>query len=310
MAQDSSSLATTHIVYVHGICQHSAGFSDPWWAALTQYLPQLQAANHHEVIWSDVIEPGPAVPESARASRRTTEAVALTRPGAVTGKAAIAAQIKDVLADRANRQFLAATAQSIAPGAAATSTVHPNLEMAAPQALLGIPTLECIDDFTDYLINSSIRSQVIDRFNQVVQPLLQQGGITVHIISHSWGTVVAYEALRGFDAAGQFGNGLIATLFTVGSALAIPPVKRLLLPTAIDGARPRMVDTWVNLNAHFDIVGGNLRGNPFQVDLEYLELPPVGCSTIIPNPVCAHSSYFNAANEAVNRDIFARQILG
>jgi hypothetical protein len=87
-------------------------------------------------------------------------------------------------------------------------------------------------------------------------------------------------------------------------------VKRLLMPNAIDGARPRVVQTWVNLNARFDIVGGHLRGNPFQVDDEYLELPPVGCSMIFPNPVCAHSSYFNMANAAVNQDIFARYVQG
>jgi hypothetical protein len=304
----ADSLDRTHVVYVHGICKHSAGFSDSWWTALKNYLPGLVDANRHEVVWSDVIEPGLPEPELARANRRVAEALALTRPAPVSGKAALAAQIKDVLADRATRQFLAATAQTTARGAAAPVAVQPSAELIAPQALFTIPGVECVDDFVDYLLDNNIRSQVIDRFNQVVQPLLQQPGVIVHVISHSWGTVVAYEALRGMDSAGQFGAGAIRTLFTVGSALAIAPVKRLLLPDAIDGLRPRLVQTWVNLNAQFDIVGGHLQNNPFQVDAEFLELPPVGCSTIIPNPVCAHSSYFNLANEAVNQDIFARYI--
>jgi hypothetical protein len=101
---------------------------------------------------------------------------------------------------------------------------------------------------------------------------------------------------------------MVDNLFTVGSALAIPPVKRRLRPDAIDGRRPRMVKNWVNLNAHFDVVGGPLTGNPFQVDSEYLDLPPIGCSAIIPNPVCAHGSYFRPANVLVNRDIFGKQI--
>ncbi len=52
--------------------------------------------------------------------------------------------------------------------------------------------------------------------------------------------------------------------------------------------------------------------NPFEVDEEFLGLYPVGCE---PqgfwrvkwfNPSCAHSSYFHAENQPVNRDIFAR----
>jgi hypothetical protein len=308
LPQDAGGLVRTHVVYVHGICKHAVGFSDSWWTALQHYLPGLVDANRHEVVWSDVIEPGPPEPELARASRRLNEALALTRPVSVSGKAAVAAQIKDVLADRATRQLLAATLQTTARGGSAAVAVHPNVEAVGPQALLGIPGVECVEDFADYLFDSNIRGQVIDRFNRVVQPLLQQAGTIVHVVSHSWGTVVAYEALRGLDPAGQFGDGAISTLFTVGSALSIAPIKRMLLPGAIDGLRPRLVQTWVNLNAQFDIVGGHLQNNPFQVDAEYLELPPVGCSTLIPNPVCAHSSYFNLANQAVNQDIFARYI--
>jgi hypothetical protein len=39
-------------------------------------------------------------------------------------------------------------------------------------------------------------------------------------------------------------------------------------------------------------------------------VPPVGCSALIPNPTCAHGSYFNPDNEAVNRNIFGRFING
>jgi hypothetical protein len=74
------------------------------------------------------------------------------------------------------------------------------------------------------------------------------------VISHNWGTVVAYEALRRLDTARpDLPDGSARNFFTAGSALAIPPVKR----------RPRVVGAWVNLNAHFDVVGGPLGGNPF-----------------------------------------------
>jgi hypothetical protein len=308
-ATEAGSLANVHIIYVHGICKHSAGFSNDWWAALTQYLPSLLASNHHEVVWSDIIEPGTAQPDMVREGRRATEALELARPRPLAGgKSALSAQIKDVLADRASRQFLSAVLPTTAPGAAGSAVLGPNKEIIGPQVLFNIPGVECIDDFVDYLLDNALRTQVIDRFHGVVGPLLLQSGAIVHVIGHSWGTVVAYEALRGLDQAAELADGSIHTLFTVGSALAIPPVKRMLLASAIDGSRPRLVRTWVNLNAHFDIVGGHLQNNPFQVDDEYLELPAVGCSTLIPNPVCAHSSYFQAANQTVNRDIFARYI--
>jgi hypothetical protein len=122
--------------------------------------------------------------------------------------------------------------------------------------------------------------------------------------------VVAYEALRRMDGSPDLPDGSVPNFFTAGSALAIPPVKRRLLPAAADGARPRVARAWVNLNAHFDVVGGPLAGNPFVVDAEYLNLPPVGCSAFIPDPVCAHGSYFRPANVTVNRDIFGRYIAG
>jgi hypothetical protein len=169
-----------------------------------------------------------------------------------------------------------------------------------------IPNKECIDDFMMYLFNDSVRQAVRQRFIDVVRPLLAAGQ-DVDVISHSWGTVVAYEALHTMDGQAEQLSGRVRNLFTVGSALSISEVKRRLDPGA-SGQRPALVDHWVNLNARFDIVGGHLMGDPFAVDEEYLGLKPVGCRTFIPDPVCSHSSYFNADNLAVNRDIFGRLI--
>jgi len=46
------------------------------------------------------------------------------------------------------------------------------------------------------------------------------------------------------------------------------------------------------------------------VDREFLGLSPFGCSSWLPNPSCAHGSYFRTGNVAVNRDIFAAFIEG
>jgi hypothetical protein len=301
----------SHVVYVHGICRHQPGYSDPWWQALKPYAPGIADANHHEVLWSDLITTAAATAPISHSDRVTAAARDLLRPLADPHQPKLIDHVKDILADRAERQFLDASLKAAGaetPALVAMPGAVLTMETAGPRALVSIPGLECVDDFAQYLLDGDIRNQVIGRFHTVARPLLE-GGARLEVISHSWGTVVAYEALRRLDGAGPgLPDRAVHTFFTVGSALSIGPVKRSLLPEAVDGRRPRLVQTWVNLNARFDIVGGNLRGNPFEVDYEYLDLKPTGCSSIIPNPACAHSSYFNPDNQAVNRDIFGKLI--
>src|SRR5947207_1611048 len=96
-----------HVVYVHGICPHDAGYSDPWWAAVKPFLPDVPDANRHEVIWSDVIAPAAAA-LAARADRLTV-ARELLRPSPERRPPPVVEQIEDVLADRAQRQLVAAS---------------------------------------------------------------------------------------------------------------------------------------------------------------------------------------------------------
>jgi hypothetical protein len=282
---------TRQLVYVHGICRHVAGYSNGWWQAMSPFVASLQPGdldgNRHEVLWSDLI------------NTRALAAPALAASPATQRE--LRDRLVARLADRIERQALA-TAPPSPPGAPARALV-------VPRALPSIPGLSCIDDFTVYLLNSSIRQQVIDRFVSVTKPLIQAGN-SIEVISHSWGTVVAYEALRLMDADPQLPSGQVLNFFTVGSALSIFEVKQLLLPEASDGQRPRLVRRWTNLNAHGDVVGGPLKDNPYQVDDEFLNLEAVGCPAFlgIVNPSCAHGSYFNAANLAVNRDIFGAEI--
>src|SRR5205807_3466538 len=128
--------------------------------------------NRHEVLWSDVV--------SARALAAPAGAQKELRDRLVAA-----------LADRIERQALAA-----APVPAAGTDAR---ALVGARGLSSIPGLNCIDDFTAYLLNDNVRRQVIARFVNVVKPLLQPGS-QVEIISHSWGTVVAYEALRLLEA--------------------------------------------------------------------------------------------------------------
>ena len=47
--------ATETMVYVHGISQHRAGYSDPWYAALRPHLHR--AIPKSEVVWSQIVNP-------------------------------------------------------------------------------------------------------------------------------------------------------------------------------------------------------------------------------------------------------------
>jgi hypothetical protein len=77
-----------------------------------------------------------------------------------------------------------------------------------------------------------------------------------------------------------------------------------------NGKKPANVRQWWNLDAHGDLVGGPLKGRPYAVDADFLNLESVGCSSFlgIVDPRCAHSSYFDRTNTAVNQGIFARFI--
>jgi metacaspase-1 len=299
-----ASLTGKHLVYVHGICHHDPGYSDSWWAALKPFVTNIPDENRHEVLWSQIIDPG----MTPRASRGAEVGRLLSSADDGSAEAALTADIVDALTDRAQRDMLEAsfatpvvTSAPLAPGGPPLS-----LFVIGPQAASAIPQVECIRDFSQYLLHTDVRSRVLACFTDIVEPLLAAGA-SVEVIAHSWGTVVAYEALRSFDGRADL-TGSVLNLFTPGSALSIPQVKRRLLPQNLDGRRPAFVKNWVNLDARFEIVGGHLRGDPFAVDYEYLNLPPVGCSAIIPTPWCAHGSYFNKDNLPVNRDIFGSYI--
>ena len=289
-------------MYVHGICQHDKGYSNAWWAALSPFAPDLQPGNlgepgttnarRYEVLWSDLVRGGARDLSPAAASSESALREQETRQ-----------RIVEILEDRARQQSVTmAATQPERPGAQRALDVA-----TSDRALLGIPGLDCINDFVQYLEKMEIRQRVQGRFFQVVAPLLRAGA-QVEIISHSWGTVVAYESLCILENASPQPPGFVTNLFTVGSALSIGYVKNRLIDSARNGHRPRMVRNWVNLDARGDLVGGPLRGVPFAVDREHLNLEPVGCDPHFPSPACAHGSYFNAANVATNRDIFGREI--
>lgn len=289
-----------HLVYVHGICKHSRGFSNAWWDALHPYTSVFGDGNldgtRHEVLWSDLVD---------------DRGVAAGRAAAATdGRAEWSARVRGVLEDRAATSALARTPAmpSLQPARTLLSReLQPRVLMdrnASAALGLQVPGINCVEDFTVYMFNDSVRAQIIGRFIAVVRPLLESGAL-VDVISHSWGTVVAYEALRELEDDGMIQPN-IRNFFTAGAALSIFLVRLRLRPANRDGHRPNLVRRWINLDAEGDPVGGRLKGRPFQVDEEFLHLPNLGCGLL--DAACAHGSYFQRDNEEVNRDIFAQFI--
>lgn len=306
------------LVYVHGICQHDKRFSDGWWTALQPFVSVFGAGqlgvSRLEVIWSDLVnQSSAAIAHGTMMGGPTPTAFSDQDP-----RSRMADAIRETLRDRADQQQLgiASLQGAIQLGGGMATTAVPsatlsapaNLEMVSGASGIGIPGMSCIDDFSVYLVHEPTRQAVIDRFVAVIHSEFKAGR-ELDIIAHSWGTVVAYEGLRQMETDGAPPN-LVRNFFTVGSALSIGAVKLGLRSANKNGTKPTSVRRWINLDAAGDLVGGPLKGRPFAVDEDFVNLNPFGCGSFLTlrNPACSHSSYFQPGNIAVNRDIFGRFI--
>ena len=152
---------------------------------------------------------------------------------------------------------------------------------------------ESIGDFARYLASRTLRLAVKECFKLQVRPLIG-ANVEITVISHSWGTVVAHDAL--VDLAAEAPKLRVAHLFTLGSPLWL--VRPFLEERG--GRRPAPVGYWMNVHAKGDAVGSWLKPD-FKVDTDY-EVPSLGGSP--------HGSYFVKGNEAVQRDLIAKRVLG
>ena len=271
------------IVYVHGISAHERGYSDAWYTALKPHLSH--PSDKHEVRWSDLVNALPTAIDD------DPEAVARQLVEEKTLRDEIEAELDSrKINNRQASRTIADDSESMVCGKGG------------------------FDDFVRYMVSEDTRNGILTRFDEIVVPLLDEGQ-TLHIIAHSWGTVVSYEGLRRLDDASP--PGRVANLFVLGSALSIRAVQRNLFRRVPDGRRPKLVDEFVNIDAGGDIVGGSI-APPFDDVEEFMQRKPTGCKTFLfrrlrgqptaKNPFCAHRSYFHLDNVAVNRDIVADYI--
>jgi hypothetical protein len=165
----------------------------------------------------------------------------------------------------------------------------------APRGLLDVILNpgESIGDFARYLASRRLRLAAKECVKLHLRPLVGENA-EISVISHSWGTVVAHDAL--VDLASELPGLRVANLFTLGSPLWL--VRPFLEERS--GRRPEPVGFWMNVHARGDAVGSWLKP-AFKVDRDY-EVSSVGND--------AHGSYFVKGNEAVQRDLIASRVLG
>jgi hypothetical protein len=266
----------TRVVFIHGIGHHEPGYSNQWRAAFNRYLA-LPLGQFHEVVWDDVFD------ERTR-PRDLAAPPALTRDE--QGEAErLKAELREVLQIRSD------LLTDIACGNGSRDGGLPNgiVDRAAARGFLDwfMNFDEYIGDFVKYLVSSDVRKAVKARLELALAPILASGHPTV-LVSHSWGTVVAYDVLSTLP------RGRLAHHFTLGSPLWMGPVRRKL---GFDGQR-RAAGAWINIDAKGDLIGGKLHGS-YKVNHDY-SVPSCGGSP--------HGSYFHPENALVQRDIIARAI--
>jgi hypothetical protein len=275
------------VVWVHGIGDHQAGYSDGWRAVYNVHLHLLEES-YSEILWEPVFD------AARRAVRgRARPAVALTRKEQIEAaevQAALATILQARMAALATPTTRGATRAR--PRAVEWSSRTRRAQTRGIFDWILQPD-EYLGDFAKYLVSKPLRTAVKEKAKERLRPFV---GTTdrVSILAHSWGTVVAYDAL--LDLTVEQPALQVANLITLGSPLWL---VRLLLEDS-SGRKPGNTATWINISAQWDPVGSWLRPG-FQVDHDYA-VPTVGDDP--------HGSYFVADNELVQRDLIAPAVLG
>jgi hypothetical protein len=270
------------IVWVHGIGEHRAGYSKPWRTVFNPFL-KLDDADYVEVLWEPVMEGRPPGSRARGGELRLT-------PRERADERVIRSELESRLAQRSVTETTPAGARGMGRprewGAARRQVPRGFWDVLLNPG-------ESIGDFARYLASRRLRLAVKECFKLQVRPLIGEN-VSITVISHSWGTVVAHDAL--VDLASEAPELRVANLFTLGSPLWV--VRPFLDERS--GRRPGPVDFWMNIHARGDAVGSWVKP-AFKADRDY-EVPSVGRD--------AHGSYFVKGNEAVQRDLIASRVLG
>jgi len=266
------------VVWVHGVGPTNPDYSVAWTQVYNEYF-NFPANDFIAVFWRAVF--------AAMMNALKQAAIAGTPSPTAQQEAEVYKALATVLLARATaqRSDLVGEWSDLTSKAGTSEALLPDWVL-NPDAFLG--------EFVKYLVIRDIRTAVKEKMKAQLRPLAGLG-YDISIISHSWGTVVAYDSL--IDLQQELPAFQLTNLFTLGSPLWL--VKDLLDDPS--GRKPANVANWVNIHAQGDLIGSWL--NPgFQVDQDFAVLD-------FSKGVDAHDSYFLNGNVAVQRDIVAATIL-
>ena len=278
------------IVWVHGIGPHSPGYSAEWQTVFNRAL-NLTSSQYLEVCWDTVFKQTQGATRSAEGG----PAVALT-PQEQLAAEEVRQELETLLQARASA--IQHEGMSLTRGGGEAIVEYDEFRGGVAGTRGAFDWLfkpdEYLGDFAKYLVSRSVRTAVKEKAKEVLRPLAETG-TSVSIISHSWGTVVSYDALLDLEI--ELPRLKVANFITLGSPLWM--VRRLLEDRS--GRKPAQTGRWINIHARGDLVGSWLQP-AFRDDKDYL-VPSFGNGG-------AHSSYFAPNNDAVQREIIARYVLG
>lgn len=271
------------IIWIHGIGDHRAGYSRPWSDALNEYAA-LDGDSYAEVCWDEVFDATPgsrgdSIPELTPEEEAEAERVRLELETILLARASALREAESA-ASRGDDDVL--SYEELIDSAGSRGSLD---WLWNPDEFLG--------DFVKYIVSRGVREAVKERAKQQLRPLAG-GDMQVTVVGHSWGTVVAYDAL--LDAERELPSLSVNNLMTMGSPLWM--VRPFL--TERSGRKPATIARWTNVHARGDLVGSWLRP-AFQVDNDQ-EVPSF-------SNIGAHSSYFERRNEPVLKTIMSRWIL-
>ncbi len=275
------------VVWVHGIGAHSPGYSTEWQTNFNRYL-NLTSADYLEICWNSVFETAQSGTRSAALALSSQEQLA---------EQEVREELETILQARAAAMPQADLSTTRGGG---TGVIEYGEMQGRGVGTRGstwdwlLKPDEYLGDFAKYLVSRSVRTAVKEKAKEVLRPLANSGA-DVSIISHSWGTVVSYDALLDLEV--ELPGLQVANLITLGSPLWM--VRRLLDDRS--GRKPKQTNRWINVHARGDLVGSWLQP-AFRDDKDYA-VPNFG-------GVGAHSSYFAPNNTAVQHDIVAQYVLG
>ena len=242
----------TAVIIIHGVGNQTAGYSKP-----IQDLLKAQDSKLHfvEVLWSDL--------------------------GSVLRQAQDPARVKE--REAAEQELIgeidAAEQQALASRRASAATPQDDAQIREEYAA----ARGFVSPIVSYeFLSAAERGRIQQRFRDALAWSAQHADRTC-VIAHSLGTVIAFDALHGWESAAP--SGKVAFLSTMGSPLG----KRIFAghrsrPTG----RPASVEAWENFYSPNDLIASALTASYQDVEDRSVKTPAL--------PLAAHSAYWTHAD--------------